>query len=110
MSTANPQSPAIANMGVQFLQFVLAPPITRQPFRCLSTLSANQDRLPRTYLVRTFEKRFREPYNEGVRTRRRDFLAAGATIASIGGVSRASGQPGGDMYGLIGKMTTAPGK
>jgi quinol monooxygenase YgiN len=42
--------------------------------------------------------------------RRRDFLAAGATtVTAIGGVSRAFAQ-GGDMYGLIGKMTATPGK
>jgi quinol monooxygenase YgiN len=45
-----------------------------------------------------------------VRTRRRDFLAAGAIITTFGGVSRAFGQPGAEMYGLIGKMTVAPGK
>jgi hypothetical protein len=43
--------------------------------------------------------------------RRRDFLAAGATtVTAIGGVSRAFAQGGGDMYGLIGKMTAAPAK
>jgi quinol monooxygenase YgiN len=43
--------------------------------------------------------------------RRRDFLAAGATtVTAIVGVSWAFAQRGGDMYGLIGKMTAAPGK
>ncbi|HYL76355.1 MAG TPA: putative quinol monooxygenase [Bryobacteraceae bacterium] len=43
--------------------------------------------------------------------RRRDFLMAGATaVATVGSVSRAFAQRGGDMYGLIGKMTAAPGK
>jgi quinol monooxygenase YgiN len=35
--------------------------------------------------------------------RRRDFLAAGATTVAFA-------QPGREMYGLIGKMTAAPGK
>jgi quinol monooxygenase YgiN len=43
--------------------------------------------------------------------RRRDFLAAGATtVTAIGAASWAFAQRGGDMFGLIGKMTTAPGK
>jgi len=43
--------------------------------------------------------------------RRREFLAVSAatvTSSSIG--SRMFAQQGGDMYGLIGKMTAAPGK
>jgi quinol monooxygenase YgiN len=43
--------------------------------------------------------------------RRRDFLAAGATtVTAIGVGSWAFAQRGGDMFGLIGKMLTAPGK
>jgi quinol monooxygenase YgiN len=43
--------------------------------------------------------------------RRRDFIGAGATtITAIGAVSRAFAQRGAEMYGLIGKMTAAPGK
>jgi quinol monooxygenase YgiN len=43
--------------------------------------------------------------------RRRDFLVVGATtVAAVGSVSWAFAQPGGDMYGLIGKMTAVPGK
>lgn len=43
--------------------------------------------------------------------RRRDFLAAGAcTVTAIGVLSPAFAQPGGEMYGLIGKMTAASGK
>jgi quinol monooxygenase YgiN len=42
--------------------------------------------------------------------RRRDFFVAGAsTVAAIGSVPLAVAQPG-EMYGLIGKMTAAPGK
>jgi len=43
-----------------------------------------------------------------MRIRRRDFLAAGAA-AAFGGASRALAQ-GGEMYGLIGKMTMVAGK
>jgi quinol monooxygenase YgiN len=43
--------------------------------------------------------------------RRRDFLMAGATmVTAIGGVSSSLAQRGGEMHGLIGKMTAAPGK
>jgi quinol monooxygenase YgiN len=43
--------------------------------------------------------------------RRRDFLAAGATtVTAIGAASWAFAQRGGDMFGLIGKMTAAPDK
>jgi quinol monooxygenase YgiN len=43
--------------------------------------------------------------------RRRDFLAAGAmTITAFGVGSSAFAQRGGDMYGLISKMTATPGK
>jgi quinol monooxygenase YgiN len=43
--------------------------------------------------------------------RRREFLAAGAaTVTATGAASWSSTQERGDMYGLIGKMTTAPGK
>jgi quinol monooxygenase YgiN len=43
--------------------------------------------------------------------RRRDFLMAGVTmVTAIGGVSSSLAQQGGEMHGLIGKMTAAPGK
>jgi quinol monooxygenase YgiN len=43
--------------------------------------------------------------------RRRGFLAAGAaTVTAVGAASWTFGQGGGDMFGLIGKMTTAPDK
>jgi quinol monooxygenase YgiN len=43
--------------------------------------------------------------------RRREFLAVGAaTVTAIGAPSWAFAHEGVDMYGLIGKMTTAPGK
>jgi len=43
--------------------------------------------------------------------RRREFLMAGAAaITSISGGSRPFAQKGGEMYGLIGKMTTIAGK
>jgi quinol monooxygenase YgiN len=46
-----------------------------------------------------------------VRIRRRDFLAAGATtVAAIGAAALALAQRGGDMFGLIAKMTAAEGR
>jgi quinol monooxygenase YgiN len=40
-----------------------------------------------------------------------DFFVVGATtVAAVGSVAWAFAQRGGDMYGLIGKMTAAPGK
>ena len=43
--------------------------------------------------------------------RRRDFLGVSATtVAGLGSDSWAFAQPGGEMYGLIGKMIAAPGK
>lgn len=45
-----------------------------------------------------------------MRLRRRDFLAAGAMTASAMNAGLAFAQRGGDMYGLIGKMTVAPGR
>jgi quinol monooxygenase YgiN len=43
--------------------------------------------------------------------RRREFLAVGAaTVTAIGTASWAPAHEGVDMYGLIGKMTTAAGK
>jgi len=40
---------------------------------------------------------------------RRDFFVVGA-VTAVGGVSRVFAQQPGEMYGLIGKMTAAPGK
>jgi hypothetical protein len=46
-----------------------------------------------------------------VEIRRRDILVVGATtVAAVGSASWVFAQRGGDMYGLIGKMTAAPGK
>ncbi len=43
--------------------------------------------------------------------RRRDFLAVAATAAAaIGAATRAVAEPGGEMYGMIGKMTAVSGK
>lgn len=43
--------------------------------------------------------------------RRRDFLAASAiVVAAIGVPSWAAAEPGGDMYGMIGKITAISGK
>ena len=43
--------------------------------------------------------------------RRRDFLVAGATtVTAIGAAPWAFARQGADMFGLIGKMTAAPGK
>jgi quinol monooxygenase YgiN len=43
--------------------------------------------------------------------RRREFLTASAALAmATGRGAGTSAQPGGEMYGLIGKMTTAAGK
>jgi quinol monooxygenase YgiN len=43
--------------------------------------------------------------------RRRDFLAVAATtVTAIGAASWAVAEPGGEMYGLIGKITAVPGK
>ena len=43
--------------------------------------------------------------------RRRDFLAAGAaTVTAMGATAWPFAHEGPDMYGLIGKMTAAPGK
>jgi quinol monooxygenase YgiN len=42
--------------------------------------------------------------------RRRDFLAAATTFAALGTALPRGAQPGGEMFGLIGKMIAAQGK
>jgi quinol monooxygenase YgiN len=45
-----------------------------------------------------------------MRVRRRDFIAGALAVAATGPGSTASARQGDAMYGLIGKMTTVPGK
>jgi quinol monooxygenase YgiN len=45
-----------------------------------------------------------------MKMQRREFLAGAAAIAAAGAAPAAFAQPSRPMYGLIGKMTAAPGK
>jgi quinol monooxygenase YgiN len=84
--------------------------IIQQGNHPLSTGQAAAGR-PRAEAGQSADRGERRLMYEAMAIRRREFLAAGAaTVASIGAARWAFAHQGADMFGMIGKMTTVPGK